>query len=152
MRVVLQVVQHAEVTVDGSSVGSIGRGYLLLVGVSDGDTEEICDRMADKISRLRIFRDENDKTNLSLADVHGEVLVVSQFTLYADVRHGNRPGFTGAGKPELANRLYERMIADFDGRAEKVAHGEFGADMKVSLLNDGPFTLVLDSDTLFRKG
>lgn len=148
MRVVLQRVTHASVTVEGSVIGAIGKGYLLLVGVSDSDTKAIADKMADKISKLRIFEDENGKTNLSLTDVGGEILVISQFTLYADCKKGNRPSFTNAGAPDLANELYEYMVACFKERFPKVEHGEFGADMKVELLNDGSFTILLDSDTL----
>ncbi len=152
MRVVLQRVAGASVLVDGSVVGAIGRGFLLLVGVSDEDTPEIADRMTDKICRLRIFADENGKTNLSLADVGGELLVVSQFTLYADCRKGNRPGFTRAGTPDHANRIYEHVIERCRGYADKVEHGIFGAEMEVRLVNDGPFTLVLDSEELGIRG
>ncbi len=148
MRIVLQRVTEASVSIDGTVAGAIGRGFLLLVGVSDQDTPEIADRMTDKICRLRIFADGNGKTNLSLADVGGELLVVSQFTLYADCRKGNRPGFTGAGAPDLANRLYERVIERCRSYAGRVEHGVFGADMEVRLVNDGPFTLVLDSEEL----
>ena len=151
MRVVLQRVREASVMVEGQVIGQIGRGYLLLVGISDEDDEKEADRMLDKISKLRIFEDENGKTNLSLADVGGEVLVISQFTLYADCHKGNRPSFVDAGSPEKANALYEYMVKGFKERvAAKVQHGSFGADMKVSLVNDGPFTLVLDSKELFR--
>ena len=152
MRVVLQRVLEASVSVEGEEIGRIGKGFLLLVGVSHEDDEKIVDRMTDKICRLRIFEDENGKTNLSLADVGGEVLVISQFTLYADCRKGNRPGFTDAGAPEKACALYEKTIAAFKERVPKTAHGSFGADMKVSLINDGPFTLSLDSSQLFPKG
>ncbi len=148
MRVVLQRVTEATVSVDEAVVGAIGRGFLLLVGVSDEDTMEIAEKMTDKICRLRIFADENGKTNLSLADVGGELLVVSQFTLYADCRKGNRPGFTRAGSPDWANRIYEHMVACCRGYVDKVEHGVFGADMEVRLVNDGPFTLVLDSTEL----
>lgn len=148
MRIVLQRVAEAGVSVDGKEVGAIGRGFLLLTGVSDEDTEEVADRMADKICRLRIFADENGKTNLSLADVGGEILVVSQFTLYADCRKGNRPGFARAGAPDHARRLYERLVERCRGYAGRVEHGIFGADMEVRLVNDGPFTLVLDSGEL----
>ena len=137
MRAVIQRVAHAGVTVDGQVLGKIGKGFLILLGVSDEDTEEVADRLADKICKLRIFEDENGKTNLSLADVGGELLVISQFTLYADCRKGNRPSFIKAGAPDMANRLYEYFM-------------EFGADMKVELLNDGPFTLMLDSCDLFK--
>ncbi len=148
MRVVLQRVLEAGVAVDGQVVGQIGRGFLLLLGVSDRDTIAVADRMTDKICRLRVFADQNGKTNLSLADVGGELLVVSQFTLYADCRRGNRPGFTGAGTPEMANRIYEHVVERCRSYADKVEHGIFGADMKVSLVNDGPFTLILDSEEL----
>jgi len=148
MRIVLQRVAHATVTVDGQETGSIGKGFLLLLGVSDTDTEEIADKMVDKICKLRVFPDENGKTNLSVSQVEGEILVVSQFTLYADCRKGNRPSFAGAGSPQLANDLYEYAAARFGTFTKRVQTGSFGADMKVSLLNDGPFTLVLDSETI----
>ena len=151
MRVVLQRVKHASVQVDGKETGSIGQGFLILLGVSDTDDESTADKMADKICKLRIFEDENGKTNCSLADVDGEILLISQFTLYADCSHGNRPGFTGAGNPELANHLYEHALARCAGQVRKVEHGIFGADMKVELLNDGPFTILLDSDTIVKK-
>ena len=151
MRAVIQRVAHAGVTVDGQVLGKIGKGFLILLGVSDEDTEEVADRLADKICKLRIFEDENGKTNCSLADVDGEILLISQFTLYADCSHGNRPGFTGAGNPELANHLYEHALARCAGQVRKVEHGIFGADMKVELLNDGPFTILLDSDTIVKK-
>ena len=146
MKVVLQRVKKAAVSVDGETTGAIGKGFLVLVGAGDGDTEAAADKMADKICRLRIFPDENGKTNLSLADVGGELLIVSQFTLYADCRTGNRPSFVRAGAPEEAQRLYEHMIERCRLHVGKVAHGIFGADMEVSLINDGPFTLMLDSD------
>lgn len=151
MRVVLQRVKHASVHVDGKENGSVGTGFLLLLGISDQDNEAIADKMADKICRLRIFEDENGKTNLALKDVGGGLLVVSQFTLYADCRKGNRPGFTGAGSPAEADRLYQYFTKRCREYVEHVEHGEFGADMKVELLNDGPFTLVLDSEELFKK-
>ena len=151
MRFVIQRVAHASVTVDGNVLGKIQKGFLVLIGVADGDTKETADRMVKKMLGLRIFEDENGKTNLSLADVGGEVLVISQFTLYADCHKGNRPSFVHAGSPEKANALYEYMVKGFKERvAAKVQHGSFGADMKVSLVNDGPFTLVLDSKELFR--
>ena len=121
------------------------------MGVSDTDTEEITDKMVDKMCKLRIFEDENGKTNCSLADVDGEILLSCQGTLYADCSHGIRPGFTGAGNPELANHLYEHALARCAGQVRKVEHGIFGADMKVELLNDGPFTILLDSDTIVKK-
>ena len=151
MRVVLQRVTSASVKVDGQVIGSIGNGFLILLGVSDTDTEAVADKMVDKICKLRIFQDENDKTNLSLADVDGELLIVSQFTLYADCHKGNRPSFIKAGEPGPAERLYEYVLARAKGYVAKVEHGTFGADMKIELLNDGPFTLMLDSDTLFPK-
>lgn len=148
MKFVLQRVLEARVDIDGKTVGEIGKGYLLLLGVSNTDTEEIADKMIEKISRLRIFEDENGKTNLSIDNAHGEVLLVSQFTLYADCRKGNRPSFTNAGSPELANKLYEHVKERCKELFGKVECGEFGADMKVSLVNDGPFTLVLDSNEI----
>lgn len=148
MRFVIQRVQNASVTVDNEIIGSIGKGLLILIGVSNSDTEEIADKMLKKACNLRIFSDENDKTNLSLKDVDGELLLVSQFTLYANCKKGNRPSFIDAGNPDHANKLYNYIIEQSSSYAEKVAHGEFGADMKVSLLNDGPFTIVLDSDEL----
>ncbi len=149
MRVVLQRVLEAAVTVEGEELGRIGRGFLLLVGISSQDDEKTADRMMDKICKLRIFEDENGKTNLALADVDGQVLVISQFTLYADCRKGNRPGFSDAGQPEMAKALYEYMVEGFGKRLPVVKNGQFGADMKVSLVNDGPFTLSLDSAQLF---
>lgn len=151
MRIVLQRVKHASVTVDEKVIGSIGEGFLILLGVCNEDTEETVDRMIDKVCRLRIFQDENGKTNRSLADVGGSLLVVSQFTLYADCSQGNRPGFTQAGSPEHANRLYEYALERCRQHVKVVEHGEFGADMKIELLNDGPFTLVLDSETMVKK-
>lgn len=148
MKIVLQRVARARVTVDGQETGSIGKGFLVLLGVSQTDTEEIADRMVDKIGKLRIFEDGNGKTNLSLADVKGAILVVSQFTLYADCKKGNRPSFTKAGAPDLANRLYEYVLERFRGYADQVEKGCFGEHMEVELLNDGPFTLVLDSDEI----
>ncbi len=145
MKIVLQRVLEAEVIADGIKTGEIGKGYLLLLGVSNEDTKEIADKMIEKVAKLRIFEDENGKTNLSIDQVSGQVMVVSQFTLYADCKKGNRPSFTNAGSPDMANELYEyikgRCIELFGG----VQCGVFGADMKVSLVNDGPFTLVLDS-------
>ena len=150
MRAVVQRVTQASVTVDGELLGRIGKGFLILLGVADGDTRQMAEKMADKICRLRIFEDENGKTNLSLEDVEGELLVVSQFTLYADCRKGNRPSFVKAGAPGMANRLYEYVVEKCKGYVNRVEHGEFGADMKVELLNDGPFTLVLDSEEICR--
>ena len=148
MKFVIQRVNHASVKVDGNVVGKIDKGYMVLIGISENDTKEIADKMIKKMIGLRIFEDENGKTNLSLADVGGEILVVSQFTLYADCKKGNRPSFIRAGAPDLANELYEYVAKQCRNFADKVETGEFGADMKVELLNDGPFTLMLDSDTM----
>ncbi len=144
MRIVLQRVTSASVKVDGEVTGSIGTGYLVLLGVGQGDTEEDCRRLADKIINLRIFSDENDKINLSLSDVDGDLLVVSQFTLYADCRKGNRPNFIQAGKPDEAERLYNYFTDYCRSKGKHVETGIFGADMKVELVNDGPFTIVLE--------
>ena len=149
MRAVVQRVSRAQVSVDGEVLGRIGKGFLILLGVSGEDTEELADRMADKICRLRIFEDENGKTNRSLADVGGALLVISQFTLYADCKKGNRPSFIKAGKPGMADALYERFMERCRTHVAQVEKGRFGADMKVELLNDGPFTLMLDSGELF---
>lgn len=131
-------------TVDGKICGEIGKGYLVLLGVGQGDTEEDCRRLADKIINLRIFSDENDKINLSLSDVDGDLLVVSQFTLYADCRKGNRPNFIQAGKPDEAERLYNYFVDYCRSKGKCVETGIFGADMKVQLVNDGPFTVILE--------
>ena len=146
MRVVLQRVTRASVTVDGAVIGEIGKGFLVLLGVAETDDEKIADKMADKICKLRIFQDSEGKTNLSLADVGGELLVVSQFTLYADCHKGNRPSFIKAGSPAKAEALYEYFVKRCQQYVPKVEHGSFGADMKVELLNDGPFTLMLETD------
>ena len=148
MRAVIQRVRSAQVDIDGETAGSIGRGLLILLGVGHGDTEEQAERLWSKISRLRIFEDADGKTNLSLADVEGEVLVVSQFTLYASCNKGNRPSFTEAGSPDEANRLYEWFADRARRDVPRVETGRFGACMAVSLVNDGPFTLVLDTDNL----
>ena len=148
MRAVLQRVTRASVTVDGEVLGKIGKGFMILLGVENSDTEEITDKMADKICKLRIFEDENGKTNLSLADVGGELLVISQFTLYADCKKGNRPSFVKAGKPDHANALYEHFVEESRKYVPKVEHGIFGADMQVELGNEGPFTLVLTNEEL----
>lgn len=148
MRAVVQRVSEASVRIGGACVGRIGRGYLVLLGVGRDDTEEQAERLWNKLRVLRINDDENRKTNLSLADVGGSVLVVSQFTLYADCRRGRRPSFTGAGAPQEANRLYEHFVSLVRADVEHVATGRFGADMQVSLVNDGPFTIILDTDDL----
>lgn len=148
MRFVIQRVAHASVTIENNMVGRIGKGFLVLIGVSASDTREVADKLLRKMLSLRIFEDENGKTNLSLADVEGQLLLVSQFTLYADCRKGNRPSFTDAGKPDMAKELYEYIIAECKKQIPVVETGSFGADMKVELLNDGPFTILLDSDML----
>lgn len=151
MRFVIQVVSQADVKIDGNIKGSIQQGFMVLVGIGQKDTEEIADKMVSKLLGLRIFPDDNGKTNLSLADVGGSLLLVSQFTLYADCRKGNRPSFINAGAPDEANRLYEYIIHKCREQVKKVETGEFGADMKVSLVNEGPFTIILDSDEIFTK-
>ena len=148
MRLVIQRVLHAEVQVDGNTIGKIGKGLLVFVGAGQDDTKEIADKYLRKLLGLRIFEDENGKTNLSLKDVDGELLIVSQFTLYANCRKGNRPSFIEAGEPHMAEALYEYMIDEAKKSVPVVEHGEFGADMKVSLLNDGPFTVILDEKIL----
>lgn len=145
MKFVIQRVNHASVKVDGNVIGQIGKGFLVLIGVCDDDTKEIADKMVKKLLGLRIFDDENDKINLSLTDVGGELLLVSQFTLYANCKKGYRPSFTDAGAPDMANDMYEYIIEKCSEGNFHVETGEFGADMKVSLENDGPFTIVLDS-------
>ena len=151
MKLLIQLVNHASVTVDGRVTGSIDKGYLVFIGVSNSDTREIADKMLKKLVNLRIFKDENAKTNLSINDVGGSLLLVSQFTLYADARKGNRPSFTGAGAPDHAKMLYEYMISEARNTYSlNTETGEFGADMKVSLENDGPFTIMLDSDEILK--
>ncbi len=151
MRLVVQRVTNASVTVDGKITGKIGKGLLVLLGVGAEDTKEILEKMADKMLRLRIFADENDKTNLSISDVGGELLIVSQFTLYADCKKGNRPSFVKAGNPQTANELYEYFKEYCKKSVPVVESGIFGADMKVELCNDGPFTIILDSDEIIKK-
>lgn len=148
MRALIQRVSHASVTVEGQVIGSIGNGFLILLGVGHDDTEAQADKLWAKISKMRIFEDENGKTNLSLADVHGEVLVVSQFTLYANCKRGNRPSFTDAGAPDEAKRLYEYFANLARRDVKHVATGSFGAMMHVELLNEGPFTIWLDTKDL----
>lgn len=152
MKFVIQRVTSASVTVNQDIVGKIDHGYLVLIGIHNDDTIEIADKMINKMINLRIFQDENDKTNLSLNDVNGSVLLISQFTLYADCKHGNRPSFINAGKPDFANDLYQKIIEKTKSilGKERVQNGIFGADMKVELLNDGPFTIVLDSDVIIK--
>ena len=148
MRFVIQRVSESEVKVDGKVLGKIGKGFMVLIGVSDSDTKEIADKMVKKMLGLRIFEDEQGKTNLSLQAVGGELLLISQFTLYANCKKGNRPSFIEAGAPDMASDMYEYIIAKCKEQVNVVERGQFGADMKVSLVNDGPFTIVLDSDTL----
>lgn len=148
MRFVIQRVKEAAVRTEGSVIGRIGKGYLVLIGVSDSDTEAVADKMVRKMIGLRIFEDSQGKTNLSLADVEGSLLLVSQFTLYANCRKGNRPSFIEAGAPDRANALYEYIIGECRKLGPEVQTGRFGAEMEVSLVNDGPFTLILDSDNL----
>lgn len=148
MKLLIQRVNHAEVKVNGEIVGSIGKGFLVFVGVGHSDTKEIADRYLKKLLGLRIFEDEAGKTNLSLHDVNGELLLVSQFTLYANCKKGNRPSFIEAGAPKDAETLYEYMIREARKSVSRVEHGIFGTDMKVSLENDGPFTVILDESIL----
>ena len=148
MKFVIQRVTHADVVVDGNEIGRIGKGFMVLIGVSKEDDKTIADKMVDKMIKLRIFEDENGKTNLSLDDVDGELLLISQFTLYANCKKGNRPSFIDAGAPDEAKDLYEYIIEKCKERVKVVERGEFGADMKVSLLNDGPFTIILDSSEI----
>lgn len=148
MRAVLTRVKYASVAIDGETVGKIGQGLLILLGVGPEDTEETARVLAEKALGLRIFEDENGKMNLGLEAVHGEVLVVSQFTLYGNCRKGRRPSFAEAAPPELGNRLYERFLSECERLGYPPRHGRFGADMKVESLNDGPVTLILDTDQL----
>lgn len=150
MKLVIQRVQEASVSVDQKVVGKIGHGFMVLLGVSQTDTAEIADKMFQKLLKLRIFEDENGKTNLDIKSVNGELLIISQFTLYADCRHGNRPSFIGAGTPDQANALYEYFLSQCRKEIPVVEQGIFGAHMMVSLINDGPFTIVLDSDEIIK--
>lgn len=147
MKLVIQKVSSASVEVEGGCVGKIGKGFLVLVGIGKEDTKEIADQFIKKMVNLRIFADENGKTNLSLADVNGEVLLVSQFTLYANCKKGNRPSFFDAGEPDKAQALYEYMVEKVKESVPVVQTGTFGAMMKVSLINEGPFTIILDENT-----
>lgn len=150
MRFVIQRVTKAQVTVEQQVIGKIGEGFLVLIGVGQEDTKEIADKMVKKLLGLRIFEDENGKSNLSLTDVQGELLLISQFTLYADCRKGNRPSFVKAGAPDMAEELYEYVVEQCRQQVPEVQTGSFGADMKVELLNDGPFTILLDSDEILK--
>jgi len=147
MKFLIQRVSHADVSVGGKTVGAIGKGYMVLIGVSNEDTEATADMFIRKMISLRIFEDENGKTNLSLSDVGGQLLLVSQFTLYANCRKGNRPSFTDAGSPDHAEKIYNYIIGQCRRAVPVVETGIFGADMKVSLENDGPFTIMLDDST-----
>ena len=149
MKFLIQVVKKASVDVDNNTIGQIDRGFLIFVGVCDNDTKEIADKMIRKTVNLRIFEDENGKTNLSIGDIGGSMLVISQFTLYADCKKGNRPSFIKAGDPVHANELYEYILSELKNTyGINTQSGSFGADMQVSLINDGPFTIMLDSDDL----
>ena len=148
MKFVIQRVSRAEVVVEEQTVGKIDQGLMVLVSICNSDTKEIADKLINKLIHLRIFEDENGKSNLSVQDIHGNLLIISQFTLYADCRKGNRPSYTNAGNPDLANELYEYIIAQCQKEFPNVQHGIFGAYMKVSLLNDGPFTIIFDSEQM----
>lgn len=150
MRFLIQRVQNASVTIEQNIVGQINRGLLVFVGISSTDDRHIADKMIDKLIKLRIFEDSAGKTNQSIVDVQGEFLIVSQFTLYADCRKGNRPSFTDAGNPDMAQSLYQYIISSVSQKGFRTEHGMFGADMKVSLLNDGPFTIILDSEDIIK--
>ena len=149
MKFVIQNVLNASVSVDQQIVGQINQGYVVFIGISNEDNEETANKMIQKMLNLRIFQDENGKTNLSLEQISGDLMLVSQFTLYADCKHGNRPSFIKAGKPEHAQKLYDYIIEQCKLKVPNVQTGIFGADMKVSLINDGPFTFILDSAELF---
>lgn len=149
MRAVVQRVRDASVTVDGAVSGKIGYGLLIYLGVVDSDSDDICRKMAAKISKMRLFRDSDDKMNLSVSDVGGDILVVSQFTLYANLHKGNRPSFDGAGKPDHAERMYELFMQELRNLGFNVQHGMFGAHMHVCYENDGPVTIIADSEDLF---
>ena len=148
MKFVIQRVKTAKVDVDGQTVGKIDKGFMVLIGVCQTDNKEIADKMVKKLLNMRIFEDENGKTNLGLADVDGKLLLISQFTLYADCKKGNRPSFINAGGPDMANALYEYIISECEKVFPGVQKGVFGAHMEVSLVNDGPFTIVLDSNEI----
>jgi D-tyrosyl-tRNA(Tyr) deacylase len=148
MRFVIQRVSQAEVSIEEKVVGSINRGFVVLIGISNSDTEQIADKMVKKLVNLRIFQDENGKTNLSIFDVNGELMLISQFTLYANCKKGNRPSFIQAGAPDLANSLYEYIVNQCKEIIPKVARGEFAAEMSINLVNEGPFTIILNSEEL----
>lgn len=148
MKFVIQRVSRAEVAAEEQTVGKIDQGLMVLVSICNSDTKEIADKLVNKLIHLRIFEDENGKSNLSVQDIHGNLLIISQFTLYADCRKGNRPSYTNAGNPDLANELYEYILAQCQKEFPNVQHGIFGEHMKVSLLNDGPFTIIFDSEQM----
>ena len=148
MKFVIQRVSRAEVVVEEQTVGKIDQGLMVLVSICNSDTKEIADKLVNKLIHLRLFEDENGKSNLSVQDIQGGLLIISQFTLYADCRKGNRPSYTNAGNPDLANKLYEYIIAQCQKEFPDVQHSIFGAHMKVSLLNDGPFTIIFDSEQM----
>ena len=151
VKFVIQRVTDAKVSVDGKVVGKIGKGFMVLIGIAGTDTVEIADKMIKKLIGMRIFEDENGKTNLALKDVCGELLLISQFTLYSDCKKGNRPSFVNAGAPDMADEMYQYIISQCKKEIDVVEKGIFGADMKVSLVNDGPFTIVLDSDEIIKN-
>lgn len=151
MKFVVQRVSHATVTIDGKVRGKINKGFMVLIGVGQSDDETIADKMVQKLINMRIFEDENGKSNLALKDVGGQLLLISQFTLYANCKKGNRPSFIEAGSPDKANALYQYIIGKCREEISVVEEGEFGADMKVELLNDGPFTIILDSDEILGR-
>lgn len=151
MKFVIQRVTDAKVSVEGKVVGKIGKGFMVLIGIAGTDTVEIADKMIKKLIGMRIFEDENGKTNLALKDVGGELLLISQFTLYSDCKKGNRPSFVNAGAPDMADEMYQYIISQCKKEIDVVEKGIFGADMKVSLVNDGPFTIVLDSDEIIKN-
>ena len=148
MKFVIQRVTAASCTVEGTVTGAINDGFCVFIGVAENDTRQIADKMIQKLIGMRIFSDENDKINLSLHDINGSLLLISQFTLYANCRKGNRPSFTDAGKPDMANEMYEYIIAECKKKISNVQTGIFGADMKLEIHNDGPFTIILDSEDL----
>lgn len=148
MRFVIQRVKKASVSVEGKIVGKIDKGFMVLIGISQEDNEEIADKMVRKLINLRVFTDENDKMNLNINSINGELLLVSQFTLYANCKEGNRPAFIEAAKPNLANELYEYIISECKNKVNIVQSGIFGAKMEVDLVNDGPVTIILDSEKI----
>ena len=150
MKFIIQRVSHAKCTVDNTITGEINKGFCVFIGISSKDTKKIADKMIKKLIGLRIFKDENGKVNLDLKSVDGELLLISQFTLYADCRKGNRPSFINAGAPDKANELYQYIVGQCKKEVAVVEEGQFGADMKVSLTNDGPFTVILDSSEICR--